>query len=197
MICKNCSVESTYPGRIIKITGKHWEIRCADCGNPIRIERYYRMNSEYHREKIKRWDTYFHSICVSVSSKSSCLSRKIGAILVREKVIIATGFNGPPRGYPHCITCIRKEKKFKSGEGLHLCPATHAEGNCIASAARIGSRVSGSTLYLNCIIPCKDCMALIINAGIVEVVVDKIEPYHEMSLLMAKEANLKIREFII
>ena len=160
---------------------------------------------DYHQERLKRWDTYYYSICKSVASKSSCLSRQIGSILVKDKIIVATGFNGPPRGYPHCNAstpdedkiCPRKMLGYKSGEGLLHCPATHAEANCIASAARIGAPVTDCTLYLNCIIPCKDCMSLIINAGIVEVVCEKAEPYHYMSLDMAKHANLKIREFVL
>ena len=153
----------------------------------------------WHESKLKRWDTYFHKLCIATASKSPCHSRQIGAILVCEKVVIATGFNGPPRSYPHCQgECPRKAlAEYKSGELLDQCPATHAEANCIASAARIGASVNNSTLYLNCIIPCKDCMALIINAGIIEVVCDELKPYHEMSLTMAKKANIKLREFIL
>ena len=177
------------------------------------------MDEDYFGEKIIRWDSYFHKICEAVASKSPCLSQNIGAILVRDKSIISTGFNGPARGYPHCkgITIIEKEisplelaaghknhyklicprhaQGFKSGEGLINCPAAHAETNCIANAARIGASTIGSTLYMNCIIPCKDCMILLVNAGIVEVVVDDLKPYHEMSLNIAKHGKVKIRRF--
>ena len=149
-------------------------------------------------QKRSRWDLYYHLICEAVASKSPCLSRQIGAILVRENVVVATGYNGPPRNYPHCqVTCPRKARGFKSGEGLHICPAVHAEANCVASAARIGAAISGSTLYMNCIIPCKDCMCLLINAGVKEIVIENYQPYHEQSLLMAKHANIIIREFTI
>lgn len=156
--------------------------------------------SDYFGERQKRWDTYYHRICRAVASKSPCLSRQIGAILVKENVVVATGYNGPPRGYPHCKPvdhglCPRKAKGYASGEGLLECPAVHAEVNCIISAARIGTSVSGSTLYMNCIIPCKDCMSLLINAGVREVVVEDIIAYHEMSLPMAESANIKIRRF--
>jgi len=159
-------------------------------------------------ERQRRWDTYYHRICRAVASKSPCLSRQIGAILVRENVIVSTGYNGPARGYPHCVgyvetrgepfdepICPRKTQGYKSGEGLHLCPATHAEANCIISAARIGAAVSGSTLYMNCIIPCKDCMSLLVNAGVREVVVDDIIAYHKISLPIAESAGIKIRRF--
>lgn len=150
-----------------------------------------------------RWDIYFHNICVAISTKSPCLSRQIGAILVRDKSIISTGFNGPPRGFPHCTPaiqnssnlCPRRAKGYRSGEGLIECPATHAEANCIANAARIGACTIGSTLYMNCIIPCKDCMSLLINAGIVEIVVDDLIPYHDLALKMAKVANIHLRKF--
>jgi len=151
---------------------------------------------DYFGEHQKRWDTYYNRICRAVASKSPCLSRQIGAILVKENVVVATGYNGPPRGYPHCIdSCPRKAKGYASGEGLHECPAVHAEANCIISAARIGASVSGSILYMNCIIPCKDCMSLLINAGVWEIVVDDTVPYHEVSLSMAESANVKIRRF--
>jgi dCMP deaminase len=155
------------------------------------------MDETYYQEQLKRWDKYYYSVCQAIANKSPCNSRQIGCILVRDKIIISTGFNGPLRSYPHCLSCPRKAEGFKSGEGLHICPATHAEANCIASAARIGTQVAGCSLYLNCVIPCKDCMALIINAGIKEVVCEEAKPYHVMSLNMAKHANIKIREFVL
>jgi len=125
----------------------------------------------------KRWDKYFHDICVTVASKSPCLSRKIGAILVRDKSIISTGFNGPPRGIPHCgherwlvdqslqyevgrltkdvnlpdfrNTCPRQVLGYKSGTHMELCPAQHAEENAVSNAARFGVSVIGSTLYMD------------------------------------------------
>lgn len=154
--------------------------------------------TEYLEDKIRRWDTYFHSICEAVASKSPCHSRQIGSILVKEKVVVATGFNGPPRNYPHCkYGCPRKEAGYKSGEGLYLCPATHAEANCVISAARIGAPVSGSTLYMNCIVPCKDCMSLLVNAGVREVIVDDPYPYHEVSFQIADYAGIKLRRFVL
>lgn len=171
----------------------------------------------------KRWDIYFHKICEAVASKSPCLSRKIGAILVKDNVVVATGYNGPARGVPHCghdrfmkdealkealrnvitewprktidTTCPRRLLKFKSGEGLHLCPAEHAERNCIASAARVGVSVKDTTLYMNCCIPCKNCLTLLINAGIKEVVVDNKTPYDKYSKFILDYSTIKIREF--
>jgi dCMP deaminase len=147
------------------------------------------------------WDQYFLSVCDAISSKSPCLSRQIGAILVRDKSIVSTGYNGPARGYPHCSTkgntCPRKALGYTSGEGLVHCPAAHAEANCIANAARIGASTIGTTLYMNCIIPCKDCMIILVNAGIVEVVVEELTPYHKMSVEIAHYGNIKLRRFMI
>jgi dCMP deaminase len=156
------------------------------------------MRDDFYGQRRARWDKYFHDICIAISTKSPCLSRQIGAILVRNDSIVSTGFNGPPRGFPHCKDiCPRKAKGYKSGEGLVECPATHAEANCIANAARIGACTVGTTLYMNCIIPCKDCMSILINAGIDEIVVDDLIPYHELSLKMAQAANIKLRRFML
>lgn len=174
------------------------------------------------------WDTYFLTICNAIASKSPCLSRQIGAIIVRENSIISTGYNGPARGLPHCeptrmvtvgnkiiaetelvpgklipitsptftsdvLVCPRKAMGFKSGEGLEHCPATHAEANCIANAARLGVSVRGASLYMNTQCPCKDCMSLIVNAGLSNVIVTDLRPYHRWSLDIAQYGQVKIR----
>jgi len=162
------------------------------------------------------WDLYFHNLCVAVASKSSCLSRQIGAILVFEDSIIATGFNGPPRGVSHCEAvrvempdyhvegeihyskeCPRYAAGYKSGEGLHLCPAAHAEANCIVNAARLGVSVLDTTMYMNCPIPCAECTKLIINAGITELVVEDATWYSTNTELMERLYlnGPKIRQF--
>jgi dCMP deaminase len=175
----------------------------------------------------QRWDLYFHVTCDAVSSKSPCLSRKIGAILVRDHSIIATGYNGPPRGVPHCgierlnaddvlwnkfidlklvfpdediqerfnTTCPRKILGFKSGEGMEWCPAQHAEENCISNAARNGISTLGTTLYMNCIIPCKNCFGTLINADIKEIVVDDTNPYDKFTQYIINNSDIKIRKF--
>jgi deoxycytidylate deaminase len=84
---------------------------------------------------------------------------------------------------------------YKSGEGLVEGPAAHAETNCIANAARIGASTINSTLYMDTQIPCKDCMILLVNAGICEVVVTDLTPYHEMSIDIARFGNIKLRRF--
>ena len=169
-----------------------------------------------------RWNEYYFGIAEVVSRNSRCHSRKIGAILVKDRSIISTGYNGPPRGVPHCGEervkldiflrkwmfgtfeprlqkdlngCPRKAMGFKSGEGLDYCIAAHAEQNCIANAARMGIRTLDSTLYMNDQIPCKNCMAILINAGVKEVVVTKLELYDGEGEYLAKYGGLKIRTF--
>lgn len=154
----------------------------------------------YYNETIKRWDIYFHDLCKTIASKSPCLSRQIGAVIVRDKSVISTGYNGPPRGYTHCnetmTICPRHARGYKSGEHLDECPAAHAETNCIANAARIGASTVDSTLYMNTTcLPCKDCMALLINAGVVEVVVEELNLYHDLSSEMIKLCGMKVRRF--
>jgi len=156
------------------------------------------------------WDRYFHSICIAVSHKSPCLSRKIGAILVKDNSIISTGFNGPPRGVPHCgkernnfertnapdDMCPRKFLGFNSGEGLEICPAVHAEMNAVIDAARKGASTIGSTLYMNCLVCCKQCMGILINAGVKEIVVEDVEHYDSLvSFLSVSSQFPLIRQF--
>lgn len=146
-----------------------------------------------------RWDLYFLGICCSVSSNSPCLSRNIGAILVRDKSIISTGYNGPPRGIPHCgrerYECPRRVLGYPSGTHMELCPAQHAEENCVSNAARLGVSTIGSTLYMNSVIPCKNCFGTLINAGIVEVVINQATVYDKYTQFLIDNSNILIREF--
>lgn len=144
------------------------------------------------------WDKYFLEICDAVSTNCKCKSRQIGAILVRDKSIVSTGYNGPPRDTAHCgDTCPRQLAGFHSGEGLELCPAVHAEVNAVVDAARKGASTLDCTLYMNSIIPCKNCMGVLINAGIKHIVVVDATPYDNLAIRLAADANIKIREFIL
>jgi len=95
------------------------------------------------------WDTYFMRIAQEVSRRSTCLRRKVGAILVRDKRILATGYNGAPRGLPHCaeVGCLREQMNVPSGERHELCRGLHAEMNAIVQAACHGTAIAGSDLY--------------------------------------------------
>lgn len=143
------------------------------------------------------WDEYFMELAYMASSRSTCLSRHVGAIIVKDKSIISTGYNGPASGVKHCIDlggCIRRSKKdYKSGAYLDLCPASHAEQNAIALAARNGTSTKDATIYVTDF-PCKDCMNSIINSGIKKIV---FEGDYDASLSkrIAKEAKIEIIQF--
>ncbi len=137
------------------------------------------------------WASYFLTIADSIAANSKCHSRMIGALLVRDRIIISTGYNGPPRGASHCKGCCpRQTAGYKSGEALEVCPATHAEQNCIASAAYVGASTKGSALYLNTVAPCKWCMGLLINAGVSMVITSQPGWYDDMARRLAFEAGL-------
>jgi len=186
------------------------------------------------------WDPWYYELCTVVGKKSQCLSRKIGAILVRDKAVVSQGFNGPPRGVQTCDlrwvndpTLLKEYNKkliergrsdrvvskmtedssifkrdfegvcpryvpemgFKSGEGLNLCIAGHAERNALINAARFGIATKGTKIYMDCGIPCKDCLAEIINAGIEEIIVTKISYYDISSEYLLKQSGIKYRVY--
>lgn len=119
------------------------------------------------------WDNYFMEITLVVAKRSTCLRRQIGAILVRDKHIIATGYNGAPKRLAHCAEtgCLRQQLGIPSGERHELCRALHAEQNAIIQAANLGIPIEGSTLYCTTA-PCSLCAKMLINAGVVRVVFD-------------------------
>jgi len=128
------------------------------------------MHAEEAGEKPKRipWDEYWMNIVADVAERSTCLRRQIGALVVKNNVIISTGYNGAPRGFPHCldIGCRRDKLNIASGERHEECVGVHAEQNALLQAGR---DAEGATLYVNAF-PCKICAKQIINAGIRRVV---------------------------
>ena len=146
----------------------------------------------------KRWDSYWLNVAQTACINSRCLSRHIGAVIVREgKYEVSHGYNGPVSGAPHCdskdyreklfelarkdgveikptkdFTCPRRNMGFPSlsGAGYEYCQAAHAERNAIDIAARLGASTAGCAIYMNCGVPCLECAKSIVNAGIVEVV---------------------------
>lgn len=117
------------------------------------------------------WDDYFLRIVAVVAERSTCLRRRVGALLVRQKRILATGYNGAPTGLPHCaaVGCLREELGVAAGERHELCRGLHAEQNAIIQAALHGVSTEGATLYVSCH-PCSVCAKMLVNAGIVRVV---------------------------
>jgi len=142
------------------------------------------------------WDQYFMDITKLVATRSTCLRRQVGALLVKDRNILATGYNGVPSGITHCNTvgCLRAQLNIPSGERHELCRGLHAEQNAIIQAARHGINIDGATLYCTTM-PCIICTKMIINAGIGAVVYT--EGYaDELAREMIEEAGIKVIHFI-
>ncbi|RMF46472.1 MAG: cytidine deaminase [Deltaproteobacteria bacterium] len=141
------------------------------------------------------WDRYFIDIAGLVASRSTCLRRQVGAVVVKDRNILATGYNGTPSGITHCeVTgCLREQLKVPSGQRHELCRGLHAEQNAIIQAARHGVNLDGGVLYCTHS-PCIICTKMLINAGIRKVVY--LEGYpDELSLQMLQEARIELVEF--
>lgn len=138
------------------------------------------------------WDKYFMNIVDIVSSRSTCVRRKVGALIVKENRILSTGYNGAPMGCIHCedIGCMRKELGVPSGERHELCRAIHAEQNAIVQAAYSGTSINMSTLYVTTQ-PCVLCAKMSINAGIKKIVFKGDYP-DKLALDLLEEANVEI-----
>jgi len=121
------------------------------------------------------WDAYFMRMAELVSTRSTCLRRRVGAVLVRERRILATGYNGAPQGLRHCaeLGCLREELGIPSGERHELCRGIHAEQNAIIQAAIFGVSTRGSVLYCTTK-PCIICTKMLINAGVERFVVSEL-----------------------
>lgn len=149
-----------------------------------------------------RWDEYFLKMANTVASQTRCLSRKVGAVVVKppHNLVVSTGFNGPPIGvdkcwnrreikdeffrfgngkFPDIDVCPRTQLGYKSGQGIQWCAAAHGERNAIDLAARMGHSTEGCIMYLNCGIPCMECSKTIIQAGIRTVVVTSMDVYEK------------------
>ena len=113
------------------------------------------------------WDSYFMKIAEDVSTRSTCLRRNVGAVIVKDKRILTTGYNGAPSGIEHCTesTCLRIKLNIPSGERHELCRGLHAEQNAIIQAAFHGVSVKGARIYITHQ-PCSICTKMLINSGI-------------------------------
>ena len=137
---------------------------------------------------------YYANLCVQVSLRSTCVRRKVGAIIVSDNRIIATGYNGAPSGLPNCIDsydrCYRSANNIPSGAMLDHCYSIHAEQNALLSAIKTGEDLNGAEIYVN-VHPCSTCMKLIIGAGIKTIYyIDDYE--NEFARYMAKEAGVEL-----
>lgn len=141
------------------------------------------------------WDDYFMEMLEVIKTRSTCVRRHVGAVIVRDHRIIATGYNGAPTGLKHCTkeTCVRLKYGIKSGERHELCRATHAEQNAIISAARMGVSVDGAEIYITDS-PCILCTKMLINAGIKRIVYKGAYP-DSFSLEMLEEAGVETVQY--
>jgi dCMP deaminase len=139
------------------------------------------------------WDEYFMEIATLVSKRSTCLRRKVGAVLVKERRILATGYNGTPTKITHCwdTGCLRAKLNIPSGERHELCRGLHAEQNVLLQAALYGISLRDSALYCTNQ-PCLICAKMLINAGIKEVVTKGDYP-DKMAREFLKQAGIKLR----
>ena len=148
------------------------------------------------QKKLKRpsWDEYFIDIAHLVSMRSTCLRRKVGAIIVKNRRVLATGYNGTPSKISHCedVGCLREKLSIPSGERHELCRGLHAEQNVLLQAALYGISLKDSILYCTNQ-PCVICAKMLINAGVNEIVVADGYP-DKMSKDFLKEAGIKVRK---
>ena len=130
-----------------------------------------------------------------VKTRSTCLRRKVGAVIVKDKRILATGYNGAPIGCRHCeeVGCLRQKLNVPSGERHELCRAIHAEQNAIVQAARAGTSIDGATIYVSAQ-PCVICAKMLINSGIKRIVFEGDYP-DELSKELLDESGLELVKY--
>jgi dCMP deaminase len=138
------------------------------------------------------WDSYFLEIASVIAGRSTCLRRKVGAILVKDKRLLTTGYNGAPAGLKHCleIGCLRQVKNIPSGERHELCRGLHAEQNAIIQAALHGVSIKGADLYCTHH-PCSLCSKMLINSGVEKVILKEGYP-DELAQQLFKEAEIQV-----
>jgi len=141
-------------------------------------------------------DTYFMRMAELVATRSTCLRRKVGAVIVKEKRVLTTGYNGAPRGLRHCeeVGCVRQQNNIESGTRHELCRGVHAEQNAVIQGAYFGASIKGATIYTTNF-PCVLCAKILLNAGIDEIVY--LDTYvDELSRNILDEAGIKVRRYV-
>ena len=138
------------------------------------------------------WQTYFMNIAQLVASRSTCIRRQVGAVIVKENRILSTGYNGTPTGIRHCLErgCLRDELKIPSGQRHELCRGLHAEQNAIIQAAYHGVSIESGEIYCTNQ-PCIICAKMIINAGLKKIIIGNSYP-DELAAEILDEAGLKV-----
>jgi len=146
-------------------------------------------------DKRPSWDEYFMEMAELARTRTTCVRRGVGAVIVKDHRVLATGYNGTPNGLTHCSEtgCLRAKLNIPSGQRAELCRGLHAEQNAIIQAARMGVNIDGAELYCTTQ-PCAICTKMIINAGIKRVVIKERYP-DELGQQMAAEAGLEFELF--
>jgi dCMP deaminase len=141
------------------------------------------------------WDEYFLNIAKVVASRSNCIKRKVAAIIVKDRRVISTGYNGTPRGAKNCNEggCPRCSSMAQSGTSLEECVCCHGEENAITQAAYHGTSLKGATLYTT-FAPCLLCTKMIINSGIIEVVYNQDYPLNDRAMALLRECGVQLRK---
>ncbi|MCL2143809.1 MAG: cytidine/deoxycytidylate deaminase family protein [Methanomassiliicoccaceae archaeon] len=140
-------------------------------------------------------DTYFMDMAHLISTRSTCVRRQVGAVIVKDKRVLTTGYNGSPKGTRHCedLGCIRDQQKIPSGTRHELCRGVHAEQNAVIQAAYFGISIDGATIYTTTY-PCSMCAKILINAGIREIVYD--DSYlDDLSQKLFDETKIVVRKY--
>lgn len=172
-----------------------------DNGGPIKMlhDRVREILLEFSKKQTRPdWDDYFMGIAKSVALRSNCIKRKVAAVIVKDRRIISTGYNGTPRGITNCNEggCPRCNRIEPSGKDLDECYCSHAEENAIVQAAYHGVAIKDSVLYTT-FSPCLTCTKMIINAGIREVVYNVDYPLGETSFMLLKQAGVVLRKLAV
>ncbi len=149
-----------------------------------------------HQHSRPGWDEYFMGIAKVASLRSNCVKRKVAAVIVKDKRVMSTGYNGTPRGTTNCFEggCPRCNNLADSGTRLDECLCSHAEENAITQAAYHGVSVKGGTLYTT-FAPCLMCTKMIINAGIEEVIYNLDYPLNEVSFQLLGQVGIQVRQY--
>lgn len=140
------------------------------------------------------WDEYFMEICHVVATRSTCLRRRVGAVLVRDRRLLATGYNGPPQGLQHCDErggCYREARNIPSGERMELCRALHAEQNAIIQAAVHGVALEGAITCYCTTRPCATCAKMLVNANVRRIVYEGEYP-DDLAREVLEEAGVEL-----
>lgn len=141
------------------------------------------------------WDEYFMNMLEVIKTRSTCIRRQVAAVIVKDRQIISTGYNGSAKGLRHCeeVGCLREQMGIPSGQRHELCRGIHAEQNAIIQASLHGVSIEGADIYITCS-PCVLCSRMLINAGIKRIVYRGDYP-DELAMDMLKEAGIELVKY--